>query len=265
MGGPGTNARRNEPERSPRLRRLAGGGDRRSPARHPDASTPRFGPAAGGAPGGSPGDPGKRSAGGDLSRTERAAPGEACDLCREPLGPRHGHLLDLEERRLLCACRACSILFDREAAGGEHYQQVPDHLRVLEDFSLDDATWDRLRVPVGLAFFFHSTARDRVVAFYPGPAGATESLLELEAWEEMAERNPALKTLEPDVEALLVNRAWGASDHFLAPVDTCYRLAGLIRTHWKGLAGGSEVRAAVGEFFDDLRERAEPVTGQGAG
>jgi hypothetical protein len=57
-----------------------------------------------------------------------------------------------------------------------------------------------------MAFLFHSTPERRPVALYPGPAGATESLLSLDAWEQLVASNPALADLEPDVEALLVNR-----------------------------------------------------------
>ena len=188
---------------------------------------------------------------------------ERCDLCYEPVDPRHRHVLDLRERRLLCACRACSILFDRTAAGGGHYRLVPDRCRLVADFELDDPMWQRLRLPVEMAFFFTSTAAGRTVAFYPSPLGATESLLELEAWEELEARNPVLAGLEADVEALLVNRAGGAREHWLVPVDRCYALVGLIKTRWKGLAGGQEVWDELGEFFGGLRAEAAVVTKDG--
>ena len=77
---------------------------------------------------------------------------------------------------------------------------------MLRDFALDDQQWDSLLIPISLAFFFHSSSAGRVLAYYPSPAGATESLLDLEYWDAIAERNPVLKRMEPDVEALLVNR-----------------------------------------------------------
>ena len=40
--------------------------------------------------------------------------------------------------------------------------------------------------------------------------GPTESLLELDAWQALEAANPVLAQMEPDVEALLVNRARGA-------------------------------------------------------
>ncbi len=114
-----------------------------------------------------------------------------------------------------------------------------------------------------MAFFFRNSALERVAAFYPSPVGATESLLSLEAWADLESRNPVLATMEPDVEALLVNRARGAREHWLVPVDACYRLVGLIRTRWKGLAGGDDVWLELGAFFEDLRRQAEQSTRDG--
>jgi hypothetical protein len=111
-----------------------------------------------------------------------------------------------------------------------------------------------------MAFFFHSTPAERVVAFYPGPMGATESLLELGAWEAIEGANPVLAGMEPDVEALLVNRARGANDCWLVPIDDCYGLVGLIRTRWRGLTGGKDVWEEIGRFFAALDRRARRMT-----
>ena len=188
---------------------------------------------------------------------------ERCDLCSEPLATEHRHLLDLESRRLMCACRACSILFDRSGAGGGHYRLVPDRARLVADLELDDVTWAGFGIPVEMAFFFHSTAAGRVVAFYPSPLGATESLLDLEAWDEVVTANPVLRELEADVEALFVNRTQGKREFWVLPVDRCYELVGLVRTHWKGFGGGGEVWRALDEFFDRVRARARAVTKTG--
>jgi hypothetical protein len=188
---------------------------------------------------------------------QRGAPpapdaGARCDVCGEPLEPQHRHIADIENRRLLCACRACQILFDRTAAGGGHFRLIPERARALPDFLLDDAGWAALRIPVDMAFFIFSTPAGRVVALYPGPLGATESLLELDAWADLVAANPALAGMEPDTEALLVHRAGGARDHFVVPVDRAYRLVGTIRHSWKGLGGGTAVWREIAEFFDQL-------------
>jgi hypothetical protein len=146
--------------------------------------------------------------------------------------------------------------FARTAAAAE---PRPDRCRELVDLELDEGAWESLRIPVATAFFFQSTPAEKVVAFYPSPMGATESLLELGAWERVVVYNPVLATMEPDVEALLVHRARGAREHWLVPVDACYGLVGVIRTHWKGLAGGQEVWPEIAAFFDALRRRARRV------
>ena len=198
----------------------------------------------------------------DLARGSRADPApppaaaEACDLCGQPLPAEHRHLLDLDSRQLICACRACSLLFDRDAAGGGHYRLIGERRLELEDFELDDATWEALRIPVDMAFFFRHSGAERVMAFYPSPMGPTESLLELDAWSRIEAANPVLGDMEPDVEALLVNRARGSRQHWLVPLDDCYALVGLIRTGWKGLGGGTEVWLQIDGFFQRLSSRA---------
>jgi hypothetical protein len=193
------------------------------------------------------------------STDEREAALERCDMCGEPIAPEHRHLLDLSRRELMCACRACAVLFDRRAAGAGHYRLVPDRRLRLDGFALDDVMWEELRIPVDMAFFFRSSTEGRVIALYPGPMGATESLLELAAWEELETANPVLRSMQDDVEALLVNRARGARRQWLVPIDECYALAGLIRMQWKGLTGGRAVWEEIGGFYERLDRRAQPV------
>jgi hypothetical protein len=183
---------------------------------------------------------------------------ERCDLCGEPVPAGHRHLIDLRSRELLCACTPCKILFEQDAAGGGHFRLIGERRLALEGFELDDVRWADLRLPVDMAFFFHSSEAGRVVAYYPSPMGATESMLDLAAWEEIERANPVLATLEPDVEALLVNRARDARDYLLVPIDACYRLVALMRTHWRGLTGGSEVWDEIDRFFREEREAAWP-------
>ncbi len=104
-----------------------------------------------------------------------------------------------------------------------------------------------------------------MVALYPSPAGAVESLLSLDAWNEIVQENAILSQLQPDIEALLVNRVghaheWSAAEYFIAPIDECYKLVGLIRANWKGLSGGAEVWAEIGRFFSALRAQADIIS-----
>jgi hypothetical protein len=188
---------------------------------------------------------------------------ERCELCSEPIPTEHRHLLNVTTREIMCACRPCSILFDRRAASEGRYRIIPDRLLFLEDFEMGDAQWESLRIPVDMAFFFYSTPAERVMAFYPSPMGPTESLLKLSAWEELEESNPVLGEMERDVEALLVNRVRGARENFLVPIDECYRLVGLIRMHWRGLSGGREVWEEIERFFENLRVRSKRVFREG--
>jgi hypothetical protein len=198
--------------------------------------------------------------------SEQAAAGaqgdglERCELCHELIAPEHRHLVAVDSRELLCACRACTILFDNPAASAGRYKLIPERRLRLEAFQLDDAQWEELRIPVEMAFFFHSSPAGRVVAFYPSPAGATESALELEAWRGLAATNAVLDELEPDVEALLVNRAAGPRGHWIVPIDVCYALVGLIRGGWQGLSGGAQVWEDLERFFADLERRARTVS-----
>lgn len=184
---------------------------------------------------------------------------ERCDLCSDPIPREHRHLLEVSTREMKCICHACSILFNKDEASEGRYRLIPNRRLYLEDFQMSDAQWESLRIPVDIAFFFHSTLAGRVVAFYPSPMGPTESLLELSTWEGLEENNPVLKEMNRDVEALLVNRARGAREHFLVSIDECYKLVGLIRTHWKGLSGGQEVWKEIRRFFEELQESSETI------
>ena len=182
------------------------------------------------------------------------APVEHCDLCSLALAAEHQHLVEPDERRLLCCCDACAILFS--GAQGAKYRRVPRNVRFLPDFRLTDAQWDALCIPIGLAFILQATSSARAVAFYPSPAGAIESLLTLEAWRELVQENPILQEVEPDVEALLVNRVGQVRECYRVPIDECYKLVGLLRSHWRGLSGGSEVWEEIGRFFTRLKEKS---------
>jgi hypothetical protein len=187
---------------------------------------------------------------------------EHCELCAAELYTEHPHLIELAQRRLVCACDACAMLFSGRA--NAKYKRVPRNARLLANFHLTDAQWDGLMIPINLAFFFEDSKNARVSAFYPSPAGAIESLLSLEAWNGIVEANPVLRGLESDVEALLVNRVGAsrgatAAEYYIVPIDACYKLVGLIRLHWRGLSGGTEVWQEIGKFFSELHGKAETV------
>ncbi len=187
---------------------------------------------------------------------------EFCELCSAEVSADHPHLIEPATRKLLCTCNACAILF---SGMGIKYKRVPRRVMALPHFHLSDGQWESLMIPISMAFFFRSTPDARVVAFYPSPAGATESLLPLETWKDIEDANPILKGIESDVEALLVNRVghargFSAPEYYVLPIDECYKLVGLIRAKWHGLSGGTEVWQEIAHFFDALKQRAHVVT-----
>jgi hypothetical protein len=194
-----------------------------------------------------------------IRRLARLEPEERCELCGAPIPGEHRHLFDGRTEALACACQACALLFTGQAEA--RYRPVPTRVLSLPDLVLSDEDWASLDIPVGLAFFARSSRLGRVVARYPSPAGPTESQLRLDTWAEIEAANPVLAELEPDVEALLVNRVGTAADNLVVPIDQCYALVGLVRMGWRGLSGGHEVWGAVATFFAGVRARARVVGG----
>lgn len=192
-----------------------------------------------------------------LKKKPASAPGERCDYCAVPLEPEHSHLIDLKSRRIMCSCRPCYIVFQPEGAALGRYKPVPSRYVEIEPFSIGDAEWEALQIPIGLAFFFFNSVEGKTVAFYPGPAGATESLLSLDAWGDFVAHYPAFATVEPDVEAILIHRTREMQRCFIVPIDAAYELVGLMRTSWRGFDGGDEVRARIEEFFAKASARAQ--------
>jgi hypothetical protein len=136
--------------------------------------------------------------------------------------------------------------------------------RNISGFRLTDAEWEGLMIPINMAFFFKSSVDEKVVALYPSPAGATESQLPLDTWSGIVAENPVLARMAQDVEALLVNRlgparGYSAAEYYLLPIDECYKLVWLIRSHWKGLSGGADVWKQLESFFDGLKARSGVV------
>jgi hypothetical protein len=185
-----------------------------------------------------------------------AAEEERCELCGVPIPPEHRHLVNLETRSLLCACRPCGLLFTKGGAAGGKFRTVPERYLKARGLALTEAQWESLQIPVNIAFFFYNSALKATAAFYPSPAGATESLLPLATWEELTRKNPLLSGLEPDVEALLVYKQPEGFECFIVPIDACYELVGRIRRRWKGFAGGEEAWSEIDAFFAGLRERS---------
>jgi Family of unknown function (DUF5947) len=209
------------------------------------------------------GDPARRAQGlarlRALARAGAARPGaptgppaERCDLCNTTLPDDHRHMLHLVDRRIVCTCEACWAL----RSGDAEFRPTGMRELWLTDFQCDEETWAGFQIPIGLAFFMRSTVTDSVVAFYPSPAGATESELALEPWERLVTANPVLEQLDADAEALVVNRMSQPPQYAILPIDRCYELVGLVKSRWEGISGGSAIEQAVPEYFARIRARA---------
>jgi len=180
------------------------------------------------------------------------APEERCHFCGTLLSPDHRHLVDLSTMRFACSCEVCLILQSEKGT----YQTLPQRYLQLEDFQMSDTLWSDFLIPVNMTFFVKSRVKHGTVAFYPAPTGATESKLKMEAWDSLVLQNPILDTLLPDLEALLVNRLQNEGLYFIVPVDSCYRLIGMIRLAWQGLFGGKEVSDIINRFFEELKSKS---------
>jgi hypothetical protein len=183
-----------------------------------------------------------------------------CELCASPIEERHRHVVDLAERRLLCTCAGCALLFASTASVMGRYRAVPMRVRCDPGWTFAESDLQALGVPVGLAFFFRPSSSGQWTAVFPSPAGPTEAEISDEAWSRMATDNDLLLGIEDDVEALLVLRRREArSVALVVPIDACYELTAILKTHWRGIDGGDAVRTAIDEFFDQLVARAEPI------
>jgi hypothetical protein len=196
-------------------------------------------------------------------RANRQAPqpGERCEMCSEPIDSEHQHVVNVDGRQLMCVCRGCYLLFT-DIHAELRYRAVPDRYLAFEDFGLDRRRWEALQIPVGLAFFFRNSTLGRMVAFYPGPAGATESELDMAAWNEILSADPRVDMLADDTEALLVRVPeddTGPPKCHLLPIDACYEFVGRLRMLWRGFDGGQDVRTFMDDFFAVIDGRSKVV------
>jgi hypothetical protein len=203
-------------------------------------------------------------------RSNRPAPApdeERCEMCAETISDEHQHVVNVAGRQLMCVCRPCYLLFTDNSAE-LRYRAVPDRYLAFPGFALDRRAWEALQIPVGVAFFFTNSELGRTVAFYPGPAGATESELDLDAWNAISGADSRVGLLADDVEALMV-RVPDSDDggeiarpqSYLVPIDACYEFVGRLRMLWRGFDGGQEARHFIDDFFAQIAARAVETPG----
>jgi hypothetical protein len=191
-------------------------------------------------------------------RGPQAAPPavERCQVCASAIDGRHRHLLEIGTGGLLCSCRGCWLFFADPGVAAGRLRAVPDRVAFIADVRVTADQWNALQIPVALVFFRSSSTTGRVTAFYPSPAGATESELPLDVWSAIVDTNPGLGKVTPDVEVVLVrgtheDRAW-----YIVPIDACYELIGRMRRQWQGFSGGDAVGGEIDRFFATLAEKS---------
>jgi hypothetical protein len=176
---------------------------------------------------------------------------ESCHLCGIALGQRHPHLYESAPARVRCTCAGCASVFGH---GSGKFRRLPERVVRLEEFPLTAEQWAACGIPVGIAYFLRRG--ESALALYPSPLGAIESTVPEDAWESMIAANGLLRSMEPDVEALLVGRSGTIRGAYIVPIDECHRLVGILRREWQGFTGGDRVQAALEEFFAELRTRS---------
>ncbi|MGH7598854.1 MAG: hydrogenase nickel incorporation protein HypB [bacterium] len=182
---------------------------------------------------------------------------EKCDFCGSPIPAEHRHFADLGTMRFLCACEMCAIIQVERGI----FRPLPQRYLLLENFKMPETLWQEFMIPVEMAFFVFHSARNKIVAFYPAPTGATESQLNLGVWEKLGSLNPILQEVGKDLEALLVNRTGTPHEYYIVPIDSCYQLVGAMRASWQGISGGQEAFAAISRFFREIKARCSLAKG----
>ena len=186
----------------------------------------------------------------------RRSPEESCELCGAAVSKNHAHLVEIEQRRIMCACAACAILFNENT---RRFRRIPSQVWTIPQGRITDAHWSALGIPINLAFLFRSSPNGQLIAQYPSPGGGIESVPPQDVWPQMLADEPRLEHLENDVQALLVNRLTEPYEYLIAPIDRCFELIGLVRLHWQGFTGGTKLQKEVRTFFDRLRAEAKVI------
>jgi hypothetical protein len=179
---------------------------------------------------------------------------ESCDFCKAAISQSHQHVINVETRVVECVCDPCAVLFPNHT--NAKHKRIPRTVHALPEFRMTEEQWEKLVIPIGIVFLYHSSRQRHVVGLYPSPAGAVESQLELGVWNEIERENPGLESLEPDVEGILIDRMRKPHEYLRIPIDECFRLVGMVRVEWRGFTGGSAVRKRISSFVDSLKERS---------
>jgi len=188
------------------------------------------------------------------ARTRRRQEMKHCDVCGLPAESHTSYLVHPASRRLILCCDNCSR--NLLAGGSRKYRPVPSRVECLPEFSMTDAQWNSLNLPIHLAFFYYSTPDRGVWLVYPDSSGPNETRLPPAKWEELAAANGILRQFQPDVEGLLINRVGRIRRYFRAPIDECFKLTAIVRDNWTGVTGGVDLWRKIEWCFAHWRGSA---------
>ena len=178
---------------------------------------------------------------------------EVCELCGTELPQNHRHLLQLTERRILCACATCwaSALGRPRAA--------PDRAAASSGSRTSSCPRSCGRSCRSRSGSPSSCARASPTRWSPctrAPRAPPSPSSTCPPGRSSSELNPILTGIEPDAEALVVNRIADPHEFVIAPIDECYGLVGAIKVSWEGISGGPALEREVPAFFDEMRSAA---------
>jgi hypothetical protein len=167
-----------------------------------------------------------------------------CELCGESIADAHGHLFDEQERTLVCACQACQSCFPEGTTA--RYVAIRSAVSELPS-ELDDATWQKLGLPIDLAYFVRG--RDGGFgAYFPSPAGAVRADLSPEAERWLADFVPDLVV---EKEAIVTRRRGQKREAYRVSIDRAFGLVGDLQRGWSGFGGG--LHTEIDRVFHALR------------
>jgi hypothetical protein len=181
-----------------------------------------------------------------LRRFAQARPvEERCELCAASIGEPHEHLYEPVKRTLMCACKACGLLFPE--TGEASYRRLVTRTPTRCAVAFEERDWALLDLPVRLAFLMPSQVHARLFVSFPNARGATESQLPLDRWNQLCGRHPALASLLPELDVL-------ALDARQAPMRSAWMSVDLYLGMLGRLRGASLAVQAWQEFEQALRD-----------